>query len=208
MAQRRLPRLLVLAAAASLACLPACYRLERIVYPPPPAILGTPVDELMKTQEDNAELAKFVIYMHEFELNGTGHDGRVLGYRLTPYGQDHVRRIAENLKTGQGVPAFGPQVIVERSETSAQPGTEFGYPIHFNDQLDQQRRQVVVQVLTALGVPDAEPRVVVAPSFSHGLTSDEAARAYGASNQGQGFGAGLGGVSPGGFGGFGGFGGY
>ena len=37
--------------------------------PPQPNPLGTTVDQIWQQQEDNAEPAKFTIYMHEFELN-------------------------------------------------------------------------------------------------------------------------------------------
>jgi len=36
-------------------------------------LLGTVVDQANKTQEENAEASKFIIYMHEFEANTPSH---------------------------------------------------------------------------------------------------------------------------------------
>ena len=78
-------------------------------------LLGTIVDQANKTQEENAEASKFIIYMHEFEANTPTHAdllrgnaslpgefefqsaNRVQGFRLNPDGQDHVRQIARHL---------------------------------------------------------------------------------------------------------------
>lgn len=169
----------------------------------PPDTLGSINDQLNQTQEHNAEAAKFIVYMHEFETNKAQPDGsNIGGYRLNAYGEDHLKQIAANLKKGAMFP-----VVVERSQTSVKPGTEYHYPIHFNDQLDAQRRQVVVQSLLVLGVPNAEEVVVVAPSFAEGVTASEAARAYNRSLYGTNgaFGGNMG-TFFGGFGGFGGFG--
>jgi hypothetical protein len=172
--------------------------------PAPPPMLGAAVDELNRAQEENAEAAKFIIYQHEFQMNEVVDGRNVGGVRLNEYGEDHVKRIADALK--QGVPW---PVVVERSQTSARPDTEFHYPVHFNPELDLKRREVVVRALVRMGVADAEERVVVAPSFAHPITSEEAERAYyrGTSGRtGAGFGGGFGGFGAGGFGGIGGFG--
>ncbi len=168
-----------------------------------PQTLGAEIDQLNQTQEHNAEAAKFIIYMHEFEMNQAQPDGsNIGGYRLNAYGEDHLKQIAYNLKRGAMFP-----VVVERSQTSVKPGTEYHYPIHFNEQLDAQRRTVVVRSLEMLGVPNAEEVVVVAPSFAEGYTAAEAARAYNNSLYGtNGSYGGNMGTFFGGFGGFGGFG--
>jgi len=59
--------------------------------PPPPEMLGTKVDQLMQTQEENAEASKFVIYQHEFELNKSREGEMGRGIRLNEYGEDHVQ---------------------------------------------------------------------------------------------------------------------
>ena len=149
---------------------------------PPPAMLGSEVDQLMTRQERNAESSKFVIPMHEFELNRTHPDGRERGWRLNEYGEDHVKQIAARLRQGHE-----DTVVIERSQTTAFDDTEFQYPVHFNEELDWKRRAVVVAALERLGISDADQRVVAAPSIAEGFTANEAVRAYsrviGANNQ-------------------------
>ena len=163
--------------------------------PPPPEVLGSKVDELMQMQEENAEASKYIVYQHEFKLNE--HDRGQPGFRLNEYGEDHVKRIAEMLKRGVGFP-----VVIERSQTSPRLETEHEYPVHFNPELDLNRRAVVVASLERMGVEDADHRVVVAPSSAQYATSAEAEQAYqiGMSRGGVG-GFGGGGFGGGGFGG-------
>lgn len=163
------------------------------VTPPPP--LGAIVDETFKTQEENAEAFKYIVHCHEFELNEATKEGvNTGGWRLNEYGEDHIKQIAVNMKRGDHYP-----IIVERSQTSSKPGTEFGYPVHYNDELDARRRKTVVAVLTALGVPDAEERVIVAPSFAVDMEATRAARAYNMGGMGgMGGGGGMGGMGGGG----------
>lgn len=198
-------------ALTALAAAGGCANRQKIAafYDPPaaPPMLGTEVDALNRAQEEEAEAAKFIIYQHEFALNDVVEGENVGGVRLNEYGEDHVKRIADEAKAGAPWP-----IVVERSQTSARPNTEFHYPVHFNPELDLRRREVVVRALTRLGVTDAEQRVVVAPSFAQGVTSEEAARAYyrgmspfGGGYGGGGFGGGFGGGGFGGFGGGGGF---
>lgn len=178
--------------AAMLVSLIGCTSGPRI-EPAPPKPLGAEVDQINQMQEENAEASKFVIYQHEFELNTE----KSAGWRLNYAGEDHVKQIAANISTGVDLP-----IVIERSTTSVKPGTEYEYPIHLNDELDLKRRRVVVAVLLALGVSDAEERVLVAPAFAEGLNAAAAAAAYSngySRNNGGGLGGGFGG---GGFGGF------
>ena len=107
-----------------------CKALPPSGSPITPVPLGSVVDEANRMQEENAEPAKFIVYCHEFELNkpfelpeeyakSPQYDGIpefiLRGFRLNPYGQDHVKRIAYELGRG----SFN-QVVVERSETSKQ----------------------------------------------------------------------------------------
>lgn len=140
---------------------------------PPPVMLGSEVDQLMTQQERNAESSKFVIPMHEFELNQKLPDGRERGWRLNEFGEDHVKQIAARLRQGHDFP-----VVIERSQTTALDNTEFEYPVHFNEDLDWKRRAVVVAALVRLGISDADQRVVAAPSLAEGITANEAVRAY------------------------------
>jgi uncharacterized membrane protein YgcG len=164
--------------------------------PPAPAMLGTVVDQTNQTQDENAEASKFVIYQHEFELNKNREGGGVAGIRLNEYGEDHVRRIAEGVRNGVPFP-----VVVERSQTTAQTGTKYKYPVHFNPDLDMKRREVVVRALTQMGIANADTLVVVAPAFAQPLTGNEAQGAYATGISG--WGGGFGGMG-GGFGGMGG----
>lgn len=172
---------------------------------PPP--LGSVVDEVSRIQEDNAELAKLVVYVHEFELNkprkvidppwsrtdlqpvNARPRTELRGFRLTDDGLDHVRRIAKRLQ-------YHPehQVIVERSRTSKRWDTLYHYPVHLNENLDEERRGTVVAALESLGIDDAESLVVVADAFPTGQQAQEATRAFGSfwPQGGGGGGAGMG----------------
>lgn len=157
-----------------------------------PAPLGTLSDPIWQAQEENAEPSKFVIYQHEFKLNEA---------RLNSAGEDHVKQIAARLLSGQNFP-----VLVERSNTSKRADTEYEYPVHLNPELDMRRRAMIVQALTAMGIADAEQRVIVSPALTRGFQDGEAERAY---YQGfSGYGTGGYGGFGGGFGGFGGMGGF
>ena len=175
MIQPRLFCALVVLAVASGAAGCRGHRYAHIFYqePPPPATLGTHVDAPFRIQEENAEASKFVVYQHEFKLNDS-QDGDVLnGLRLNEAGQDHLRRIAENLRRGSPY-----TVIVERSRTSERADSRFGYPVNYDAQLDNRRRSVVVNTLVAMGIENADEVVVVAPAYAEGLTGREAERAY------------------------------
>ncbi|HUT09543.1 MAG TPA: hypothetical protein VMY42_03535 [Thermoguttaceae bacterium] len=132
--------------------------------PLPGSPLGTLSDPIWKNQEANAEVSDFVIYQNEFDYNTA---------RLNLGGEDHVKEIALRLQTGHNMP-----VIVERSMTSERQNTEYKYPVHTDPELDMQRRDVVVRALSAMGIFDAERRVVVAPALAHGQKATEAQRAY------------------------------
>jgi hypothetical protein len=157
-------------------------------------MLGSIADEINQQQEANADAAKFVIYNHEFELNVPLRHAtemtqqekfefrateRVRGFQLSPYGEDHVYQIADSIigfqEQGSDANSLLPQVIVERSESSRLWDTKHRYPVHFNAELDEARRQTVVALLTRLGVFNADEYVFVGPAFSEGLPAAEAA---------------------------------
>ncbi len=175
-------------AGLALSVLAGCQGPWRSFYQQPTASpLGSISDPIWQAQEEGAELADFIVYDHEFE-------GRSVV--LNTDGQDHLKQIAARLHAGQDA-----LVTVERSRTAARPDTKYQYPIHVDPELDMRRREVVVLALSSMGVPDAEERVVVAPSFATGMTAAEAAAAY---QQGVSNGSGFGGFFFGGFGGMGG----
>lgn len=153
--------------------------------PPPPEMLGTKVDQIMELQEHNSEAAKFVVYQHEFEDRRYENGVAVKDLRLNEAGEDHVRRIAEQLRAGAPYP-----VVVERNQTHVKQRTQFKYPLHFDSELDMKRREAVVRALTRMGIPDADTRVVIAPAFSQPLMAMEAESAYQTGLWGNGMGGG------------------
>ena len=158
-----------------------------------PPVLGTVVDQVNQQQEVNAEYAKFVIYQHEFEINlqdelqiSDDHSkessftykppNRIRGHRLTPDGESHVSQIAHIIKNN--LSGAAPYVVVEQSDSSRRWDTKHRYPVHGNDELDSFRRKVVVYLLQAFGVENADQFVIVAPAYSTSLGADEAAASY------------------------------
>jgi len=144
-----------------------------------PFPIGQVSDSHWETQQTNAEAADFIVHLHEF-VEETA--------KLAPGTKDHLEQIALRL---EHVPF---PVVIER------------YPHRRWPELDEARRRIIVESLARMGVPDAEHRVVIAPSFAEGFTAREGEQAY---NQvfgsnfsgGSGFGGGgFGGIS-GGFGG-------
>jgi hypothetical protein len=131
---------------------------------PTAAPLGTLSDEIWQGQEAGAETSDFVVYQHEFLANAQF---------LNTDGEDHVKQIAARLADGQDV-----IVTVERSKTTPRRETEYSYPVHVNSKLDMRRREIIVRSLEAMGVADAEERVVVAPAAATGMRSAEAEAAF------------------------------
>ncbi|QDT55405.1 hypothetical protein Pan44_34480 [Caulifigura coniformis] len=101
--------------------------------------------------ETNAEAVDFVI--HDLDFVGQTTE-------LTSDGKDHVMEIAARMRA-QPFP-----VIVERFPNNADP------------ELDVARRNLIAQILTDFGNPDAQQRVVVAPSYTPGYTSRQAQATY------------------------------
>lgn len=165
----------------------------RMLYqpPPPPQPLGAQSDAIWQIQETNAMASDFVIHDHEFTADTV---------KLNSAGMDHVKAIAARLQCGQDFP-----VVVERTMTSIDPDSEFQFPVNPNPELDLKRRKVIVASLAAMGVDDAEQRVVVAPAYVPGLKGTESEQSYyqGIQSSGFGFGFGGGGGGGGGFGNFG-----
>jgi hypothetical protein len=113
--------------------------------PEPP---HTVVGRIMDTQAAKAEADDFVVYKHEFYLDGSA---------LGPYGQYHLRLIANRLAS---VPF--PVLI----QAAADP------------KLNDQRRQAVIAALKRAGFEDIEPRVIVGFPEAEGMGGNEAERLY------------------------------
>jgi len=155
-----------------------------------PAPIGTISDAVWQQQEENAEASDFVVYQHEWIGNST---------RLNAAGKEHVKQIAARA-------AEHPfPVLVERSNMSSVVDSRHGFPVNGHEDLDAQRRELIVHALSEMGVAEADSRVIVSPALTPGFEDFEGERAY---NRGfsdyQGFG--IGGIGSG-FGSFGGFGG-
>ena len=119
--------------------------------PPGPAPIGTISDQYWSQQEINGEGWKNIIFQHEFKKNGV---------RLNWAGEDHVKQIAAQINRN---PDF--KVVIERSTMTADPTAKYKFPVNLNPELDMKRREMVVQALLAMGVPDASERVVVGPDL-------------------------------------------
>ncbi|MCH9653755.1 MAG: hypothetical protein K0U86_07055 [Planctomycetes bacterium] len=159
------------------------------------APLGTISDDIWQKQEENGEASDFVI--HESEFVGTTA-------KLNAAGEDHIKQIAVRMISTPF------PIVVEPSSMSVKQSDEYKYPIHGNDDLDMHRRNVIVKMLQAMNVHDADERVVVSPAFTPGFEGFEAYRAYtnGFRNRGNGnVGGSFGGFGGGGLGGIGGIGG-
>jgi hypothetical protein len=116
-----------------------------------PFPLGQVTDSFWESQQTNAEAADFIFYDHEFRGSTA---------ELAPGGKKHLEQVALRL---EHVPF---PVVIEESPHDNRP------------ELDQQRRQTLVEQLGRLGLPNAEERVVVANAFPEGYTGIEAEGAY------------------------------
>lgn len=180
------PKIATLPAIALAAMLVSgCHHKEHHAQIPYDAVapLGTISDDIWQKQEENGEASDFVIYESEF-VGATA--------KLNAAGEDHVKQIAVRMVSTPF------PVIVEPSSMSVNQSDEYKYPVNGNDDLDMHRRNVIVKILTAMNVQDADERVVVAPALAPGFEGFEAYRAYTNGFQNR--------NNNGGFGGFGGFG--
>lgn len=113
--------------------------------------LGSTVQSHYQVMETNGEAMDFIIHQHEF-MGETA--------QLTPEGKDHVLEIAGRMRSAPF------PVVIERTWNNADP------------ELDGHRRNLVAQVLTDLGNPDAQQRTVVATSYGPGYNSIQAEPMY------------------------------
>ena len=116
-----------------------------------PFPVGQVTDSFWETQQSNAEAADFIFYDHEFRGNTA---------ELSPGAKKHLQQVALRL---EHVPF---PVVIEESMHNAKP------------ELDQQRRQMVVEQLARLGVQNIEERVIVANAFPEGYTALESESSY------------------------------
>jgi len=145
-----------------------------------PRPLGAINDQYYRQQESNAEASDFVFYEHEWTDNSAN---------MNDAGKEHLKQVAVRAAE---VPF---PILVERSSMSSRPGTKYKFPVHNDEQLDLQRRTLIVTALAEMGVQDAEQRVSISPALTPGFQSFEAERAY---SRGFSGGYGMGGMGMGG----------
>jgi hypothetical protein len=122
-----------------------------------PFPLGQVTDSFWETQQTNAEAADFIFYDHEFRFDTKARQETA---ELTPGGKKHLQQVALRL---EHVPF---PVVIEESPRNARPD------------LDQSRRQTIVEQLGRLGLPNAEERVIVANAFPPGYTGIESENSF------------------------------
>jgi hypothetical protein len=154
------PAAAALVTAILVATFAGCQQWRAFYQKPTATPLGTISDDIWKTQERNAEMSDFVVHVHDFRKDSVF---------LNQDGEDHVRSIAMRLRNGQDA-----RVIVERTRHRVDPNTQFKYPVHVNAGIDMRRREMIVRLLGAMGISDADQRVLVAPRLSPGMSAAEA----------------------------------
>ncbi len=146
---------------ATLLALTGCQHWKQHYQRPPAEPLGGITDSIWQMQERNAEMSDFVVHLHEFRE----HDSELLNLS----GEEHLKSIAARLRKGQDA-----YVIVERSKHTANENTKFKLPVHTNPELDLRRRELIVRLLGAMGVADADQRTIVGTRLSPGFSGPEA----------------------------------
>jgi|GEM_PF-2076944 len=113
--------------------------------------LGSLVRAHDQVMETNAEAADFIMH----RLNFVGQTAE-----LTPDGKDRVLEIAARMRSAPF------PVLVEREPNNADP------------ELDALRRNLIAQILTDLGNPDAQQRTIVSNAYGPGYWSAPAQSTY------------------------------
>ena len=191
---RQLSRVAVLSLPIALGCRSdhGILGVDRCADIPPGAIpqpIGTYNCQWQQSQAQRAEQDYFVLYDYEWRA---GAD------QLGPFGARHLDELSKRLESEPFV------IVIAKTD---------------NEQLNEQRRGVVIEVLRQRGVADASSRVTIGYPEAEGLYGFEARRvgagftgqgAGGGGTLGQGGGGNIGGGAGGGIGGggFGGGGGY
>ncbi len=121
---------------------------------PPPN--GAATLEILHGQAQKAEASDFVVTLDEWTMDGI---------ELGPHGQRHLAAIARRLTTGpaNGAGPVNYPVVLE-------PG--------FDANVNETRRQVLVRLLLANGVADANDRVIIAYPQAEYLFGDQAEYTY------------------------------
>ncbi|NQV24832.1 MAG: hypothetical protein HQ518_10735 [Rhodopirellula sp.] len=182
-AKRLVPGLTVACVLSTFGCtnptlqfIPTTLTMRRSLSIPDKYPLGSIVRTHYHQMETNGEAFDFIMHRNEF-IEFTGE--------LTSFGLDHFLEIAARARSAPF------PILIERSENNSDP------------ELDQHRRQMVALMLSQMGVPNAQARVVVSQSYAPGLNGDAAQLAYfqflNSNNGNNGNGGGNGGGGGGGF---------
>ncbi len=108
--------------------------------------LGSVIRAHTHTMQTNAEAADFILHRHDF----VGQTAE-----LTPAGKDRIAEIAARARSAPF------PVLVERTEHNSDP------------ELDEHRRRIIAQVLHDFGIPEADQRTFVAPTYGKAHNSLE-----------------------------------
>lgn len=179
-----------------------CKRSDTIDPAAVPAPPGTYVNQWNDAMNCSARQQQLLISRHEWFSGGN---------ELGPEGREHVLQLSELMKSS------GYLITIELEPVQLDYDETFEEATARTIQLNEQRREVVVQLMNDSGVADADQRVFLLPSNSVGVRGVEAPRVYnrllfggqgsgGGGNQngggnmgaGQGMGAGGGGFGGGG----------
>ena len=171
--------------------------IDRAAVPAPP---GTYVNQWNDAMICSARQQQLLINRHEWFSGGNA---------LGPEGREHVLQLSELMKSS------GYLITIELEPVQLDYDETFEEATARTIQLNEQRREVVVQLMNDSGVADAEQRVFLLPSNAVGVRGVEAPRIYngllfggqgggGGGNQNGGGNMGAGQGNGGGGGGFGG----
>ena len=130
---------------------PTTLAMRRSLSIPDKYPLGSIVRAHYHQMETNGEAFDFIMHRNEF-IQFTAE--------LNGFGKDHLLEIAARARSAPF------PILIERSENNSDP------------ELDQHRRQMVALMLSNMGVPNAQARVVVSQSYAPGLNGDEARAAF------------------------------
>lgn len=187
-AKSLVPGLAVACALSTVGCIkptiqfvPTTLAMRRTLSIPDKYPLGSVNRAHYHQMETNGEAFDFVMHRNEF-IDFTGE--------LNSFGLDHILEIAARARSAPF------PILIERSENNSDP------------EIDQHRRQMVALMLSQMGIPNAQSRVIVSQSYAPGLNGAEAEATYfrfldsdddGGGSGGGGGGGGFGGGGGGGF---------
>lgn len=148
-----------------------------------PKPVGTLSDPVWQQQESNAEASDFIVHEHEWVGNSA---------LLNQLGKEHINQIAARANVHRY------PIMIEASSKTSRDDTQYFFPVHGDKELDARRREILVEALQLLGVPDADERVTVGTTYSPGFYGFEAQGAFGQAFSGRGNSGAAGGGGGGG----------